>query len=354
MFFLFTLVLLLLFLYGVKYKSGWNEDYLGKEQANAIKGLFIIFLTVGHIILLVLLPNGLYPEEGLGNKIELSLHLHANQLVVVMFLFFSGFGVSEGIKCRGGGYIKSIPKRRVLNTWINYAIGITIYLLLSPITGKEVEWTGHSILLYMICQKSIGAPTWYIFIIILCYIATWAAARIFYGARYKMTLLLALYVFIISIILLFFKDYWWYNTIYCYVFGFAYSQYKKEIEIIVRHKYLLWLFVIYSIFLLLNVAIQITTIPQIFSFNLYSIFFVMLFVMLGMKFKVGNQIINWFGKHLFPLYMYQGLTYSILFNIGGEKHSLVSWSPFIFALICLLLTMIIAKFYNKWQVDWSK
>lgn len=97
MFVIFCIFFLVIFLYGAKWCKGWNDNYLGKDQANAIKGFFILFLTIGHIILLVLYPNDLYPVN-LGNRIELSLHHRMNQLVVVMFLFFSGYGVSESIK----------------------------------------------------------------------------------------------------------------------------------------------------------------------------------------------------------------------------------------------------------------
>lgn len=97
MFVFFSLFFLVIFLYGAKWCKGWNDGYLGKDQANAIKGFFILFLTVGHIILLVLYANDLYPVN-FGNRIELSLHHRMNQLVVVMFLFFSGYGVSENIK----------------------------------------------------------------------------------------------------------------------------------------------------------------------------------------------------------------------------------------------------------------
>lgn len=106
MFILFSIIFVLIFLWEAKFTT-WNDDYVGKEQANAIKGFWILFLTVGHIIILVLLPNGLYDFAGnVGNSLELSFHQRLNQLVVVMFLFFSGYGVSEGIKksiASGGG-----------------------------------------------------------------------------------------------------------------------------------------------------------------------------------------------------------------------------------------------------------
>ena len=98
MFIVFSLAIFLMFIWGARLTK-WNTDYAGKDQANAIKGFWIMFLTVGHIIILVLLPNGLYDLTGsVGNRLELAFHQRLNQLIVVMFLFFSGYGVSEGIK----------------------------------------------------------------------------------------------------------------------------------------------------------------------------------------------------------------------------------------------------------------
>lgn len=109
MFILFSVIIFILFIYGAKYTPNWNDGYVGKDQANAIKGFFILFLTVGHIIVLVLLKNDMYPFDNFGNRIELAAHQRLNQLVVTMFLFFSGYGVSESIKKNGGGMFMQYP-----------------------------------------------------------------------------------------------------------------------------------------------------------------------------------------------------------------------------------------------------
>ena len=101
-----------MFLYGIKFTTGWNEGYLGREQSNAVKGFFILFLTLGHLIMLHLVRDGLYPDDAF-NQLQLSFHNRAQQLVVVMFLFYSGYGVSESIKRNtagnlvGGGILRA-------------------------------------------------------------------------------------------------------------------------------------------------------------------------------------------------------------------------------------------------------
>lgn len=361
MFLFFTIAIFILFVWGGKYCPRMNDDYLGKDQANAIKGFFILFLTVGHIIVLVLLANDLYPQSGYGNRIELALHQRINQLVVVMFLFFSGYGISENVKKSAviqragssekadwGGYIRVIPRRRVLNTWINYAVGIIIYIIFTPLTGKSFSWS--DLPLYLTCQKSIGAPTWYIFIILLCYLTTWLSASLFKKSRRSLTISHTLMILLVGFVLSLFKEDWWYDTILCYAFGFFYSQYKTELEPFLIKKWALSL-----VFTLLFLGTfyyisQQRAITWLISFNLLSICFAMLFIMLGIKFKFGNKAINWCGAHLFPIYMYQGLVYHILFNIGGQSHTFATWSPFAFSLVSIILTIVLARFYHIWEI----
>ena len=252
----------------------------------------------------------------------------------------------------GGGYIYSIPKRRVLKTWLNYAIGVCIYLLLSGFTGGRIVL--EDIPLYFICQKSLGFPTWYIFVIILCYLSTYIAASLFRSSRLVFVLTHTLIIVAISFVLYLIKEDWWYDTIYCYAFGLVYSQYKREFEKIIKGRWLLSFIITTGLFVVLYLITQNTNIPWLISFNLLAICFAMLFVIASMKVKVGNKVINWCGAHLFPIYMYQGLFYQMLFNIGGDSHSFASWSPFVYTMSSVLLTILFATFYHKWDIKLDK
>lgn len=345
MFILFSITIFLLFIYGAHFEKNGNNQYLGKEQANAIKGFFILFLTVGHIIS-VLFRNGLYPS-GLGNGIEREIHLLVGQLVVVMFLFFSGYGVSESIlKDNDGsrGYLKSFPKKRILKTWLNYAVGIAIFLILSPVTGKEMVW--KDIPMYFLAQQSIGAPTWYIFIIIVCYALTWTTASIFKKSRFWCVASLTVSLSFVALVLVFFKEVYWYNTILSYAFGFFYSQYKPELESFLKRHWLISFIITIFCFFIFYELQKVT--PQLISYNLLSLTFALFFVLLSMKVKFGNKAVNWCGSHLFPIYMYQGIFFHSLMNIGGGIFP--TWSPFLYALSSVVLTLVIAKYYHYWKI----
>lgn len=331
-----------------------NNEYVGKQQANAIKGFFILYLTIGHIAG-ILLACGLYPD-GFWNHLDDLLHSAMNSLVVVMFLFFSGFGISENLKTREGNrmvneaYVRSIPRRRVLNTLVNLGVVVLLYLLCSPLTGCEIEWS--KLPLYFIALESAGNSCWYIFVILSCYLVTWVAASIVRDSRSCLVAFHTLLTAAVGVTLYLFKaetDYYWYTTIMSYAFGFVYSQYKAELEDMFSRRWLLSLTLSAVLFVIHYILVWKTFIPRLVSFNLMSIWFVLLFVIMGMKFRVGNKAINWCGAHLFPIYTYQALFYLSLLNIGGNVHSFASWSPFLYALISLLLTLLLAKFYHLWE-----
>ena len=157
-------------------------------------------------------------------------------------------------------------------------------------------------------------------------------------------------IIIVATILFFFKEDWWYDTILCYAFGLIYSQYKDEFEKRIKKHWLLSLIFTACVFLFLYIITHSTDVPWLISFNMLAISFALLFIIAGMKIKVGNKWINWCGVHLFPIYMYQGLVYQILYNIGGEAHIFISYSPFIYAVTSVVLTLILASFYPKWEI----
>lgn len=70
----------------------WNEQYVGRYQTTCIKGFFIILVILNH-------ANGYLIRS--GNTFDLLYFFitsHIGQLMVVMFLFYSGYGIMESYK----------------------------------------------------------------------------------------------------------------------------------------------------------------------------------------------------------------------------------------------------------------
>lgn len=79
-------------------------------------------MIVYLLILLILLIAGIKKSDSR----ESCLIKSAGQLIVVMFLFYSGYGVMESVRSKGTAYIKSIPFKRVLSTLVTILFAFLI------------------------------------------------------------------------------------------------------------------------------------------------------------------------------------------------------------------------------------
>lgn len=308
-----------------------NSDYIDKKMCNVVKGFFILVVFFSHFQQYV---------EAAGGW---TINTHLGQLIVAMFLFYSGFGVMESIKRKGVDYIRSIPKRRVLTTLLNFDVAVLAFIAVDLLTGQPI--TLKQSLLSFVCWDSIGNSNWYIFAIICCYALTWVV----YGVlRLEKSGVWLVSMFAGALILALgrVKESWWYDTLLCYPTGMVYSQYRKVIEIYVAKHYWCTLVSMFLSFLLFRHCGY--TIKG-FIHNAEAIFFAVMIVLLTMKLQIKSRILSWCGEHLFPLYIYQRIPMIVLFSFtlpsGVDPN--VTWLYF---LPCLIFTVFIAMCYKKWQI----
>lgn len=79
-----------------------------------------------------------------------------------------------------------------------------------------------------------------------------------------------------------------------------------------------------------------------------AIAFALIVVMLTMKIRIGNSVLQWFGENLFPLYIYQRLPMIALQYYFGDRF--VSHYSLLFLLTCLLITSLIARCFNYLEI----
>lgn len=144
-----------------------NNHYLSKECCNFIKGIFILWVFVRHAL----------PYTGRSLFVDKWMA----QLIVAMFLFYSGFGVVESIKNKGVSYLDSMPKRRLLTTLVNFDIAVVVFVVVDFLIGRKFGL--RQLVLSFVGLDSIGNSNWYIFDILLCYALTWFCFEILAKAR---------------------------------------------------------------------------------------------------------------------------------------------------------------------------
>lgn len=205
----------LMFISGMKIagEGSFHRDYCSVEKSTALKGVFVMLVFFQHF------RTYITPEETDFMAVGVSEFL--GQLIVVPFLFYSGFGVMESIRAKGQSYVRRIPVDRALKTLLHFDAAVLLFLALYLFRGNTVTW--KNILLSLICLHGFGNSTWYIFAIVTLYLITAVSFTVF--RKNKTAAATAVTVLTIA------EIYWlmgwqrehWHNTLLCYSMGIWYS-----------------------------------------------------------------------------------------------------------------------------------
>ena len=114
------IVYILISFYGIR-KQDDKEAYLSKEATSNIKGIFTIMILLSHFRGYVDISSG---------SIYVKFINFFGQLMVTMFLFYSGFGIMESL-AKKKNYIKSFFSNRFLKTFIHFDLAVIIYIIVS-------------------------------------------------------------------------------------------------------------------------------------------------------------------------------------------------------------------------------
>ena len=134
------LVVLLISAYGLGLrKDSTHGEALSIEQCNAIKGISILLVFISHASQYVTISG--YPYSLVGDDLFLQIKSAIGQLCVVMFFFYSGYGIERSIATKGEQYVRNMPKRRLLTTLINFDIAVVVFLIANLLLGTRVTLT---------------------------------------------------------------------------------------------------------------------------------------------------------------------------------------------------------------------
>lgn len=321
-------------------KRGFFPDYLEKKQSNAIKGVSILLVFLGHV--LTDIKNCGFSFDRQIDWYAQAFHLEMGQLVVAMFLFYSGYGVMKSLMFNGKTYLASYPRKRLLTTLLNFDVAVCCFIILAWIMGQRLSFS--RIVLSFIGWDSVGNSNWYIFIILCCYLAFYIVFLIV-GNRYHLGAISLVAVFLAGMLTLyFFKPSRWYNTMLVFPAGVVYALFFKELEQCIQKWYGLVVVFLLASFLFLHFQMRMHPLHGL-TFNIKSIVFAMLIVILTMKVRIGNRWLYWCGLSLFPLYIYQRLPMISLRGILGQEW--ICGHPHLFIGGCFVVTVGITLLYNK-------
>lgn len=319
-------------------KTKNNRNYMSIDYTNTVKGIFLFFVFLRHFLqykpnLDNVSKNFFGVEIGIDN-FAVFLDSHGGQLLVTMFLFYSGYGVMESVKKKGTAYIDSIPKKRMLKTLVNFDIAVIVYLICDIVFSLRTLDI-KTVLLSFVCWESIGNSNWYIFCIIVMYFFTYISLKAF-DNKNKAVLSIAVGTLLYVAFMSLFKSPYWYNTAFCYVLGCFFSVNREKIEIWLKKKELLtftYAFLVFMVGYHLN--------SNIWWYYIHTVAFAAIIVILSRKITLNNKALRWLGENLFPLYIFQRLPMRLLGRVSFMHNN-----PWLYFIAAFASTVIIAVVYN--------
>ena len=340
------LFIFLVTLYNIKPRiKGFHKDFMDKEQCDAIKGIFIVFVFIRHVLQYV--TKSEYDYNSILDTLGVTINYSLSQLIVVMFLFYSGFGISESIKKKKEPYIRRLPVNRIIPTLINFDIAVCWFVVLNLLLGQHLAI--QKILISLTAWDDVGNSNWYIFIIIVCYLFAYISYQLSAAFNKESTPLPLIIQFLLTLALIFtlthFKTSNWYNTVLSFIAGMFLSTYKEKIFSIFKQHY----FKLFAITISLFVLLCLTHKEKFgLKFNMESVLFAFMVVFITMKVKIQNFPLNWLGAHLFPLYIYQRIPMLALYELCGQDF--IRNHAYLYISLCFAITILIAYLYKFWQV----
>ena len=338
---IFVLILGVIIIASSKFRgrNEFNAEYISKDSTLPVKGIFVILILISHTKLFF--PNAL---SGSLDEAYVRFQGHIVQMVVAMFLFYSGYGIMEQIKKREFSYIKSMMTKRFPNLLLNYDIAVLFYIVLTICLRREVSFT--KIIFALTAWDGIGNSSWFIFVTLCLYLLTalvFSTTKRFTNKRYYIINIIVLTALSVGLALLLKsagKESWWYNTIVLFAVGFWYSYFKEPIEKFVMKNDLTYIITI-CIISICYILSYLHRGDSLFAYYLFGIAFIAAVVAVTMKLEIKSNILNWFGEHVFSIYILQKIPMMIMQKIGfAQAHR------YLFVILSIVITCLMAEAYD--------
>jgi len=307
----FFLLLLLLVIFNNMEFSGpgeFNSRYTDKDTTTSINGIFVVLIVFSHFVQ--------YVDNVSEADIPYYLmRIHLQQLVVVPFLFYTGYGMMESLKRKGGGYIKALPGK-FFKLLFRFDAAVMLYWIVGTALGKTYRI--KRILLTMIGLRSLGNSGWYIFDILALYLLMYIAFSIderFGRGENRILGASVLSVLVIGFVYLLMKINMpprFYNTLFSACVGCWYSLIRSKTDRIIMKNDLIY----YSVTALIIAAyIWLSLRPDYYHIEMYTLWaiaFIGLLITLTMKISIGNGVLRFLGSHVFSIYILQRIPMRLL------------------------------------------
>ena len=332
---IFIIALLVISLLNSKlYFKDFNKDAFSRETTTSVKGFFALLIFESHVRDYINMSNKFYDTS------YVFILNHIGQLMVVMFLFYSGYGIITQFKNRPN-YFVNFPKNRILKTYLNLPLVVLLFLLTNLCIGTLNNYSTSTILLSLTGWTAIGNSNWFLFSIIVTYAFVYFASLISKNEK-TISYLSLVFVFTFSIVLSYLRPTYFYNTILSLPAGMLFASYKDNFEKLVTKNNLSWFLCLLGfglVFAFLYSISYFVPFAQI-VYNLQSIAFALVITILSYKIKIGNKILVFLGVNSLAIYLLQRIPMMFL------QTTKLTNLPILLALCALAITLVISYGYT--------
>lgn len=324
--------------------TGYFSDYLGRQQTQVIKGIFVVLVFLRHFEEYVELSGGLH-------QLFLLVNYYSGQLIVAMFLFYSGYGIYLALEKKGDPYVMAMPRNKIGRLFLRFVLIVLVYLLLGLAMGRH--YSAKHMLQALIGWKSVGNSSWYIFAILICYIATYYGYMVVkrkvgegkhdLGRQTVFTTMGLLLIYCLLIWKVKADAPRYYNTIFCYSAGMWYAAYKNRIEAWIQKSNRCYYGSLLGEMILCGLlSLAFLRTEFMWFYIILAVVFSFLLVQITMKIKVRNRILSVLGDYVFEVYILQRIA-MILFQKVAIVHNL--W--YVYLLVCAAVTALLSWGYRR-------
>ena len=317
---------------GCSGKGFQTETYLSRPTTDSIKGLFIWAVFISHIL----------GQTAFVSPLDMAAHRLAGglgQLIVTLFLFYSGYGIGEAVKRKGSGYVKQFPFHRIGKTLLHFDMALVGYLVLGLLLGNT--YSLRTVALSLVGWESLGNSNWYIFAILSLYGVTYLSFLCCPRRPRLAAVLVTVLTVVYMVLMRRYRFVWWYDTALCYPLGLWFSLYKPTIQRLVTKGNLQWAACLVGVggAFAAVYALRSTWFPLEL---VCGPLFCLVMVLFTLKFTLNNPLLRWSGEHLFELYILQRLPMILLFH-GG----VAAWNRYVYVALCAAITIALSAVFSR-------
>lgn len=279
-------------------KNGFNKDYISKDSTTAINGIFVILVFLRHFV-------QYFEFNAVSDASFIEVDKFLNQLIVVPFLFFSGYGTMLSIAKKGTSYVKNLLKGRFLRILLHFDICVLLYLILNLIIGKKFPL--KQTLLAFTTWTSLGNSNWYITAVLALYLIAIVSFLLIRKHHLPaLVLFTALTIGFVYFNMKVGRPNYCYNTIITFPLGMWFAYFKPTIDELVMKNNLCYSLCLAAVSLCFTISF-IYRFSGVEAYSIWSGAFAILLVLLAMKIKISNPLLIFFGEHVFSIYILQRL-----------------------------------------------